>query len=141
MKHSKWLPLTALLLFVAAPLSQAQDKPGDEWMKGRLFAPELILRHRAELKLTDAQRESLRKELVAVQAKSSEIDFEMLDLATEVQALLEKHPVDTKTVLARVEQMLAIENRKKALFLEMLIKIKNSLTPAQVQIARDLSSK
>jgi hypothetical protein len=110
-------------------------------MRGRLFAPELILQHRAELKLTDAQRDALRRELVGVQAKASEIDFEMLDLSTEVTAMLDHHPIDSKPVMGQVEKMLAAENRKKMLYLEMLIRIKNLLTADQVQIARNLQEK
>lgn len=132
----------ATLLLVAVlclPAAQAEDGKDDDWMKGRLFAPELILSNRAALKLSDAQRDTLRKELVALQARASEIDFQMLDSATEIQTLLDKHPVDSKAVLTQVDTLLAAEHRKKRLYLEMLINVKNMLTPAQVQIARELA--
>ena len=38
-----------------------------------------------------------------------------------------------------VDILFEAENLKKRLYLEMLINIKNTLTPAQVQIARDLT--
>ncbi|MCS6946316.1 MAG: hypothetical protein NZM12_01725 [Steroidobacteraceae bacterium] len=63
----------------------------------------------------------------------------MLDTATELQSLLDRHPLDAKTVLARTAAVLATENRKNLLFLETLIKIKNLLTPAKVQIAKTLA--
>lgn len=137
----KRLMLWGLLALGTAAPAFAQDKASDDWMRGRLFAPELILQHRAELKLTDAQRDALRREMIGVQAKASEIDFEMLDLSTEVTSMLDKHPIDSKPVMVQVEKMLAAENRKKLLYLEMLIRIKNLLTPEQVQTARNLQEK
>lgn len=130
-----------VLVMAMLPAAFAEDGGDDDWMKGRLFSPELLLQHRAELKLTDAQRDVMRKELIALQAKSAEIDFEMLDSATEVQTLLDKHPIDSKAVLAETGKMLSTESRKKILFLEMLINIKNQLTPSQIQIAKELDAK
>ena len=135
-------PLVAglLVLLLCAPAVHAEGGKDDDWMKGRLFAPELILKHRVELKLSDAQRDALRRELVALQAKASEIDFEMMDRGLEVQTLLDRHPVDGKAVLTQVDSLLAAENHKKRLYLETLINIKNLLTPAQVQAARGLAA-
>jgi hypothetical protein len=136
----KCLKLLLLSAALSASVAFAEDKKDDDWMKGRLFAPEVILANRAALKLSDAQRDVLRKELIALQAKASEIDFQMLDSALEIQAMLDKHPVDSKAALAEVDLLLEAENRKKRLYLEALINIKNMLTPAQVQIARELTA-
>jgi Spy/CpxP family protein refolding chaperone len=125
---------------IAVPRAFAEDGGEDEWMRGRLFAPEVVLANRAQLKLTDAQRDLLRKELIGMQAKASEIDFDLLDSALELQALIERHPVDVQATLAVVDTLFAAENRKKRLYLEMLINIKNTLTPAQVQIVRELTA-
>jgi len=135
-KRLACLLMTAVLV---APCAFADDEGDDDWMKGRLFAPEVILANRARLKLTDAQRDVLRKELIGMQAKASEIDFELLDSGLELQAMLEQHPVDAKAALAAVDILFSAENLKKRLYLEMLINIKNTLTPAQVQIARELT--
>jgi Spy/CpxP family protein refolding chaperone len=129
-----------LIAVIAIPRAFAEDDKEDDWMQGRLFAPEVVLANRAQLKLTDTQRDLLRKELIGMQAKASEIDFEMLDSALELQALIERHPVDVQAALAVVDTLFAAENRKKRLYLEMLINIKNSLTPAQVQTVRELTA-
>ncbi|MFO1401828.1 MAG: hypothetical protein U1F30_11565 [Steroidobacteraceae bacterium] len=130
-----------LLLFAAiAPAAHAEDKKDDDWMKGRLFAPELLLAHRAELNLSDAQR-ARRREIVGVQSRVPEIDYELLDRAAAVQSLMDRRPIDARAVLAEVEKMLATENRKKLLYLEMLVNLRNMLTPAQIDAARQLSLK
>ncbi|MEZ5499494.1 MAG: hypothetical protein R3E77_08710 [Steroidobacteraceae bacterium] len=131
--------VTPCILTALAAIAVAADTPKDDWMLGRLFAPDFILQHRGELHLTDAQRSALRKKLIAVQAKSSEIDFELLDSGTELQASLEKHPVDSALALAQADKVVTAENRKKLLYLEMLIEIKNMLTDEQVRAARDLT--
>lgn len=137
MRRIAFLILTAVL---AVPCAFAEDGKDDDWMQGRLFAPEAVLANRSQLKLTDAQRDVLRKELIGMQAKASEIDFVLLDSALELQALIERHPVDTQAALAVVDTLFGAENRKKRLYLEMLINIKNTLTPAQVEIVRELTA-
>lgn len=129
-----------LCAVLVTSVAWGEDGHEDDWMKGRLFAPEVVLANRAKLKLTDAQRDVLRKELIGLQAKASEIDFQMLDSALELQALLDRHPIDTEAALETVDTLFGAENRKKRLYLEMLIRIKNTLTPAQVQIARELAA-
>ena len=139
--HARTLLAALLLLSAFVAPAGAEDKKDDDWMKGRLFAPELLLQHRADLSLSDAQRDTLRREIVAVQSKVPEIDYEMLDRAAAVQGLIERRPIDAKAVMAEVEKLLAAENRKKLLYLEMLIDLRNMLTPAQIEAARELALK
>ncbi|MFM2289287.1 MAG: hypothetical protein RL684_2430 [Pseudomonadota bacterium] len=126
---------------LAGPVLQADEKKDDDWMAGRLFAPELLLAHRVELNLSDAQRDTLRREIVAVQSRVPEIDYEMLDRATAVQAMLDKRPIDDKAVLAEVDRLLQAEMKKKELYLAMLINLRNMLTPAQIDAARALGGR
>jgi len=130
-----------LLPALAGPVLQADEKKDDDWMAGRLFAPELLLAHRVDLNLSDAQRDTLRREIVAVQSKVPEIDYEMLDRATAVQAMLDKRPIDDKAVLAEVDRLLQAEMKKKELYLAMLINLRNMLTPAQIDAARALGGR
>ena len=130
-----------LLPALAAPALHADETKDDDWMAGRLFAPELLLAHRVDLNLSDAQRDTLRREIVAVQSKVPEIDYEMLDRATAVQAMLDKRPIDGKAVMAEVDRLLQAEMKKKELYLGMLINLRNMLTPAQIDAARALGGR
>jgi uncharacterized membrane protein len=129
------LPCVIVLMgLVAGGVASAEDK--DDWIQGRLFTPEQILKAQARLQLTDRQREAIGIELRRVQADVAEIDWQILSEGTEVQTLIEQHPVDARAVLARVDRVLAAEARKKRLYVEMLVNIKNQLTAEQVAILR-----
>ena len=45
--------LLCLAAVIAAPLHAADQPDKDEWLKGRLFGPELVLKHQGKLKLTE----------------------------------------------------------------------------------------
>ena len=61
----RWLTiLTALAVLGGASFAFADEKKDDEWMKGKLFPPELIMANQAKLKLTDAQKQVIKSELV-----------------------------------------------------------------------------
>ena len=135
------LPLLVLLAAPAAVLAEGgKDGKDDEWLRGRLFAPELILRHQSRLKLTDRQRQAIGQELKRVQAQAAESDWEIMSEGLELQQLIEQHPVDARDVLARVDKVLQAENRKKRLYVEMLVNIKNLLTAEQVSYLRGVTA-
>lgn len=135
MKSRTLLLLLALLtITLAAPAYSADD----DWFRGRLFAPEVVLKNAAALKLTDPQRKTIRQEIVKVQTAVAGVDAEILEEGLAIQEAIEKLPVDRSDVLARAERVFAAEARKKRAWIEMLINIKNALTPVQVATLQDL---
>lgn len=121
------------LTLALVPSAQAGGPEGkDEWIKGRLFGPELILQHRKELKLTAKQMELIGAELKRVQGQAAESDWLLMTEASQLQDLIDQHPVDAKAVMSGVGRVFDAENRKKRLFIEMLVNVKNALTPDQV---------
>jgi Spy/CpxP family protein refolding chaperone len=127
-------------LLALAPGARADGAEGkDEWIKGRLFGPELILQNRKELKLTPKQLELIGAELKRVQAQAAESDWTLMTEASQLQELIDQHPVDGKAVMAGVGRVFEAENRKKKLFMEMLVNIKNALTPEQVAYLKSVS--
>lgn len=131
------LVLTSLGAFAQDPRHGARDK--DDWIRGKLFGPEVILRHQSRIKLTDRQRDMIGAELKRVQAQAAESDWLMMSEASRLQELIDQHPVDGKAVLAGIERVFEAENRKKQLFIEMLINIKNALTPEQIAYLKSVS--
>ncbi|HEY7754086.1 MAG TPA: hypothetical protein VH856_09750 [Steroidobacteraceae bacterium] len=126
-------------MLALAPAARADGPEGkDEWIKGRLFGPELILQNRKELKLTPKQLELIGAELKRVQAQAAESDWTLMTEASQLQELIDQHPVDGKAVMAGVGRVFEAENRKKKLFMEMLVNIKNALTPEQVSYLKSV---
>lgn len=124
--------IAALLLCLLAFTAPAEAEDKDDWIKGKLFGPELILQHRKELRLTTRQMDLIGVELKRVQGQAAESDWTLMTEATQLQELIDQHPVDGKAVMAGVDRVFDAENRKKKLFMEMLVNIKNALTPEQV---------
>ena len=130
------LALLAILLSLAFAGAHAADEakkdPGADFIKGKLFPPELIMRHQARLNLTEKQRETMKNELKSFQSKLAEVQWDMLEASTGLDTAIDQLPVNREAVLQQVERVLQGENRVKMLHLEMLIAIKNALSPEQV---------
>lgn len=132
MKYRQWWMVAC---FLAAFGVHAEDgKPGvqDDWFRGKLFAPDVILKYQAQLKLTDAQRKVLRNEVTAIQSKVAALDWDIMDAGTAVQAAVDQNSIDKTLVLEKIDKVLEADARKKHVWLEMLITIKNQLTPEQI---------
>jgi Spy/CpxP family protein refolding chaperone len=131
--------LLCLAAAIAAPLHAADQPDKDEWLKGRLFGPELVLKHQGKLKLTEKQRDAIGAELKRVQAQAAESDWTLMSEASGLQELIDQHPVDSKAVMTSVDRIFTAENRKKRLYVEMLVNIKNLLTDEQVAYLKSVS--
>jgi Spy/CpxP family protein refolding chaperone len=137
--HIVRVALLCLAGAIAAPLHAAEPENKDEWLKGRLFGPELVLKHQSKLKLSEKQRDAIGAELKRVQAQAAESDWTLMSEAAELQELIDKYPVDSKAVMSGVDKIFAAENRKKRLYVEMLVNIKNVLTAEQVAYLKSVS--
>jgi Spy/CpxP family protein refolding chaperone len=137
--HIVRVALLCLAAVIAAPLHAAEPENKDEWLKGRLFGPELVLKHQSKLKLTEKQRDAIGAELKRVQAQAAESDWTLMSEASDLQELIDKYPVDSKAVMSGVDKIFAAENRKKRLYVEMLVNIKNVLTAEQVAYLKSVS--
>jgi Spy/CpxP family protein refolding chaperone len=131
--------LLCLAAAIAVPLHAADQPDKDEWLKGRLFGPELVLKHQGKLKLTENQRDAIGAELKRVQAQAAESDWTLMSEASGLQELIDQHPVDSKAVMTSVDRIFTAENRKKRLYVEMLVNIKNLLTDEQVAYLKSVS--
>jgi Spy/CpxP family protein refolding chaperone len=137
---NRWFTLLSTLVLVCgASFAQSDDKKDDEWMKGKLFPPELIMANQAKLKLTDAQKQVIKTELVRLQARVADAQWDMLQAVDGLEARLDELPADKEFVMERVDKMLSAEGRLKKAHLEALLTIKNALTAEQVAILKTLT--
>ena len=128
--------IIVLGLCAAAPF--AAHAADDDWFKGKLFPPELVLKSASSLNLTDPQRKTIRSEIVKVQTAVAGVDVEVLEEGLAIQEAIDKLPIDRAVVLAHADKVFAAEARKKRAWLEMLVSIKNVLTSAQAEVLRKL---
>lgn len=130
----------AVLLAVPLLAGAADGKSNDDWLKGRLFPPDVVLKNQQSLKLTDAQRQAIRKEIVSVQAKVATIDFDLMDAATALQDALEKPQLDRALVLEKAEAALNADAKKKRAWIEMLLNVRAVLTPEQIAYLKKVTT-
>lgn len=62
----------------------------------------------------------------------------MLEASTGLDAAIDQLPVNRKLVLQQLERVLLAENRVKMLHLDMLMAIKNALSPEQVAFLKSV---
>ncbi len=106
--------------------------PRADMFKGKLFPPNVILEHRADLNLTREQFTAIKAAVVEVQANIAEFEWDMQEAHQNIMAELDQSPVDEKRVLEHVSAVLAAENQVKKQQMTMLIRLRNLLTPDQV---------
>lgn len=121
----------ALLLTVPlARTAGAQAKPDDAFAKA-FFDPQLVLKHANAIGLTAQQRKAILDEMKATQVALVPLQVDMADPALELQGIIEASKVDEAKALAKIDQVLKIENEVKKRQATFVIRVKNLLTPEQ----------
>jgi Spy/CpxP family protein refolding chaperone len=106
--------------------------PKEDVFKGKLFPPNVILEHQAELSLSKAQSTAIRAAVVEVQAGVAEHEWDMREAYQALMLELDKAPIDEDRVIAQADVALLAENQVKKKQMSMLVRLKNLLTAEQV---------
>lgn len=124
--------LSLLLLLAFGGLIAQND------FQQEFYTADLIMKYRSDIELTEAQKTSIKK---IHGDYSSEFSSTKWDLEAEMVALnglLSESSVDESKSLAQMKKVTDLENKMKMTKMEMLIKIKNTLTASQQEKLRDL---
>ena len=113
-----------------APL-QAQDSEDDDPIARSVFEPELLMQHRRAIGLTDEQRDAASRLIQDLQGRVVSLQWELLDEMESLGEALARPRVDLDLVLDRFDEVLEKETEIKRLHLELLVRLKNLLTPEQ----------
>jgi len=117
---------------VAEPASaQAAPQQEADPFATVLFTPELIMQHARAIRLDDAQRANITRQIEQLQSKVVSLQWQ---LAEQVQALKEtlgRPRVDQDRAIDQLNHVLDTEKDIKQAHLEALIRIKNVLRPEQ----------
>lgn len=135
--------LVSLLLFfgLGLPLAYAQGpRPGSgpDPVGEQIFPPELVMQHQAAIHLTETQRTALIAELKRVQAAAVDQQFEMQRAVERLVEALKADKPDEKQVIAQLDAVLAIERDIKRSHIGLAVRIKNLLSPEQLNQLRAL---
>jgi Spy/CpxP family protein refolding chaperone len=138
MMRSTWtgaLGLSIALLLVLAPArAAAQDVEAptqEDPLFATLFAPELIMQNRRAIGLSDEQRDAISQLIQELQGRVVRLQWELLDELQELTEITGSSRVDLDRALDQMDDVLETEKEIKQAHLEMLVRIKNLLTPEQ----------
>jgi Spy/CpxP family protein refolding chaperone len=113
------------------PAGQRGPGPSQEDWGRNFFAPELVMQHQAEIGLQDAQRAALTSAIQQAQAKFMDVQWKLSAEGEKMGRLLQGAQVDETQVLEEVDRILALEREIKRGQISLMVRIKNTLTPAQ----------
>jgi len=130
MKKGILLLLTLSLLGAGAAFAQA---PKEDVFKGKLFAPDVILKQQTELDLTKEQFTEIRAAVVEVQSGVAEHEWDMRQAYQALMLELDKSPIDEDEVLKHANTALQAENQVKKKQMAMLVRLKNLMTAEQIE--------
>ena len=132
------LTMLAAALLATAALAENTEAPKDDPFARYLYPPDRVMSHAMEIGLDDAQKTSIKNEVQKAQSKFLDLQFEMQGESEKMVRLLQEKPVNEASVLAEVDRILGLEKEIKKAQISLLVRIKNTLTPAQQAKLSDL---
>lgn len=129
----------AILAISSLALAETPSAPGDDPFARYLFPPDLVMDHSQEIGLDDTQFAAIRGEVQKAQPKFLDLQFDMKREAEKLARLLQERRVDEAKVLPELDRIFALERQIKTIQMTLLIRIKNTLTPAQQAKLEELS--
>lgn len=109
------------------PQASVQDDP----LFSALFPPELIMQHRRAIDLTDEQRDAISRLIGDLQGRVVRLQWELLDEVQQLTEIMSGTRVDLDRAMDQLGNVLDTEQEIKEAHLEMLVRIKNLLSPQQ----------
>ena len=101
-------------------------------MHEHLVFPMEIVRHQQELDLNSDQKTDIKKRIQEAESELAGLNWDLQERVAQLSSVLKQNTVDEKQALTLLEQILELENSiKKNRFL-LMVRIKNRLTPEQI---------
>jgi Spy/CpxP family protein refolding chaperone len=122
------------LVFVACcavPVSAQTASPVADPIFRALYEPELIMKHRRAIGLTDEQRDAISRLIRELQGQVVSLQWELQDQTAALTGELNRPRVDLDRALDRMGRVLQTERKIKEAHLTLLVRIKNVLRPEQ----------
>jgi Spy/CpxP family protein refolding chaperone len=107
-----------------------QGPPPDDFGRN-FFPPELVMQHQSEIGLQDSQRAALASAIQQAQSKFTDVQWKLSAEGEKMGRLLQPAQVDETQVLEEVDRILVLEREMKRTQISLMVRIKNTLTPAQ----------
>jgi Spy/CpxP family protein refolding chaperone len=136
--------LTAAIIasVAAVPALSAQTAPPpastSDPIARALFEPELIMKHRRAINLTDDQRDVITRLIRELQAQVMKLQWDLQDETEALATELGRSRVDLDRAMDRLGKVMQNERKIKEAHLTLLVRIKNTLRPDQQEMLKKL---
>lgn len=135
------LACVCLALAVAPPQAGAQSVPSvDDPIARALFEPDLIMKHRRAIGLSDEQRDAISRLIQDLQGQVVKLQWDLKEHVEALSVELNRPRVDLDRAQDQMGRVLQVEKRIKEAHLTLLIRIKNVLRPEQQEGLKKLRS-
>ena len=124
-----WALAGIVVVLAAAPVLRAD--PYEESIKNNFFLPDLIRQTHEMIGLTEDQQSTLLAAMQDVQERMAGLKENLEKEKTALAEMVKGERLDEKAVTAQAQKVMDLENKAKLVQLELLIKIKNTLTHEQ----------
>src|SRR2546428_7325860 len=112
----------ALLLYPVFLAAQQPPGPGPDPMAENLFPPELVMAHQKAIDLSDAQKTSIRAELLKAQTRFTELQWQLQDAMEGLVSLLKQPSADESEVMSQLDKVLTSEREIKRTQISLLVR-------------------
>lgn len=117
------------------PRSEQQQQPPPPLPRDpfgdAMFPPEMVMQHQRELGLTDEQKTFMRGEINRTTTRFNELQWQLQDAMEALHETMKANSVNEQLALSQLDKVLDGEREVKRAHMELAIRIKNKLTPAQ----------
>ncbi len=101
-----------------------------------LIQPHVLLAHSDALQLTSAQSTEILERTNTTRAQLMALDAELNRTSEALRVALVATPIDEEAAIQAAREVSAVEDEIKLAHLRMLIRVQNTLTPQQREMAR-----
>lgn len=106
--------------------SMAQNK-----MDEALYPPELVMRYKSEIGLSEKQEQYMKATFSKIQAQFTSLQWDLTSAQLELEKIILAPTSDVEAAKDKMKAVLETEQKIKLLQLELMLKIKNKLTAKQ----------
>ncbi len=129
-----------VVLFAVAGYIRAQQ-PGEDPLREYLFPPELVIENQQAIGLTGDQTILVKMQMAEAMLQFMRLQGKLKDEMGKMVSLLKQPKVDEQQLLAELDKVLEAEREIKRTQIQLLIRIRNNLTPEQQNKLRELQTK
>jgi TonB-dependent SusC/RagA subfamily outer membrane receptor len=119
-------------------LSLSAGLTAQDIFKEELFSADLVMKHRADLDLSDAQATKIKTAYSAQIGEFNSLKWDLDAALNDLNKALANTKVDKAGAIAKMEKVTGLEDRLKRVRLGMMIDIKNVLTADQQKTLKSL---